>query len=244
MKKSRRDIFRKAIADNLAQNDADSSELGDFVSDMKRARDEGAPGSSGEFPSADAASDENKNGLPQQKEEKETGKAMESRLKRLTSGETQPAAFADDEEPPRWRKFAVIGVVAFLVLLLGYWTLFSPGSKPTVYLSNAPIEENIARNLRTTNLVFPKNKTVYLFFAAGGRIGQDKVIVKLTEIYADSSNMMKEENVAQIESSVRSNWRYFTAHFQKEFFDHAGRFRVHVLAPNGDVIASQEFRIQ
>ncbi len=243
MKKSRKDLFRKAVADNLSQGSEQSSELGDFVSDMKRSRDEGYDPRPDEAKQA-AGGAEAKNSLPQQKEEKETGKAMESRLKRLTAGETQPAAFADDDEPPRWRRFAVFGVVGLLVLLLGYWALFAPGSRPTVYLSNAPIEEALARNLRTTNLNFPKNKTVYLFFAAGGRIGQDKVVVKLTEIYADSSNMMKEETVAQIESSVRSSWRYFTTQFQKEYFDHAGRYRVHVLAPNGEVIASQEFRIQ
>ena len=243
MKKSRKDLFRKAVAENLSQRSAETSELGDFVSDMKRSRDDGSdarPGETQQVPSGAEA----KNSLPEQKEEKETGKAMESRLKRLTAGETQPAAFADDDEPPRWRRFVVFGVVGLLVLLLSYWALFAPGSRPTVYLSNGPIEEALARNLRTANLAFPKNKTVYLFFAAGGRIGQDKVIVKLTEIYADSSNMMKEETVAQIESSVRSSWRYFTTQFQKEYFDHGGRYRVHVLAPNGEVIASQEFRIQ
>lgn len=243
MKKSRKDLFRKAVADNLSQRSEEASELGDFVSDMKRARDEGND------PRADAAKQNSesagaKNGLPEQKEEKEAGKAMESRLKRLTAGETQPAAFADDDEPPRWRRFVVFGVVGLLVLLLGYWALFAPGSRPTIYLSNAPIEEALARNLRTANLTFPRNKTVYLFFAAAGRIGQDKVVVKLTEIYADSSNMMKEETLAQLESSVRSSWRYFTTQFQKEYFDHSGRYRVHVLAPNGEVIASQEFRIQ
>ncbi len=243
MKKSRKDLFRKAVADNLSQRSEETSELGDFVSDMKRSREDGSDARPGETQQGRSGA-EAKNSLPEQKEEKETGKAMESRLKRLTAGETQPAAFADDDEPPRWRRFVVFGVVGLLVLLLGYWALFAPGSRPTVYLSNAPIEEALARNLRTANLAFPKNKTVYLFFAAGGRIGQDKVIVKLTEIYADSSNMMKEETVAQIESSVRSSWRYFTTQFQKEYFDHGGRYRVHVLAPNGEVIASQEFRIQ
>lgn len=243
MKKSRKDLFRKAVADNLSQRSEESSELGDFVSDMKRSRDE-AHDTRADEPKKAGERAEAKNSLPEQKEEKETGKAMESRLKRLTAGESQPAAFADDDEPPRWRKFVVLGVVGLLVLLLGYWALFAPGARPTVYLSNAPIEEAVARNLRTANLTFPKNKTVYLFFGAGGRLGQDKVIVKLTEVYADSTNMMKEETVAQIESSVRSSWRYFTTQFQKEYFDHGGRFRVHILAANGEVIATQEFRIQ
>jgi hypothetical protein len=246
VKKSRKDLFRKAIADNLAERSEEASELGDFVSDMKRSREAAneAERDAADHKTATHEEPEEKNSLPEQKGEKETGKAMESRLKRLTTGETQPAAFADDEEPPRWRRFVVFGVVGLLVLLLAYWALFSPGSRPTIYLSNAPIEEAIARNLRTANLTFPKNKTVYLFFAAGGRIGQEKVVVKLTEIYADASNMMKEEAVAQIESSVRPSWRYFTTQFQKEYFDHGGRYRVHVLAPNGEVIASQEFRIQ
>lgn len=237
MKKSRKDLFRKAVAENLSQSSEETSELGDFVSDMKKSRNE-------EPAAREAGTAEDKNSLPEQKEEKETGKAMESRLKRLTAGENQPAAFADDDEPPKWRKYAVFGVVGLLVLLLGYWAIFSPGSRPTVYLSNAPIEEANARNLATANLIFPRNKTVYLFFSAGGRLGQEKLITKLTEVYADASNMMKEENVAQIEGSVKSNWRYFTTQFQKENFDHAGRFRIHVLSPNGEVIASQEFRIQ
>jgi hypothetical protein len=241
MKKNKKDLFRKAVADNLNENQEDNSELGDFVSDMKRSRAE-TPGEPAENSSA-----ENKNDLPEQKEEKRTGSAMESRLKRLTSGSggpVQPAAFADDDEPPRWRKFAVYGVAAFLVLSLLYWAIFSPGQKPTIYLSNAIIEENNARNLSTANLVFPRNKTLFLFFSSGGRLGQDKLVTKLTEVYADSSNMMKEESVAQIEGSVKSNWRYFTAQFQKENFDHTGRFRIHVLSPNGEVLASQEFRIQ
>jgi len=242
VKKSRKDLFRKAIAENLSERSGESNELGDFVSDMKRSREEGNERSGEAEHSSGGA--EAKNSLPEQKEEKEAVSAMESRWKRLTAGEAQPAAFADDEEPPRWRRFIVFGIVGLLVLLLAYWALFSPGSRPTIYLSNAPIEETIAHNLRTANLTFPKNKTVYLFFAAGGRIGQEKVVVRLTEIYADSSNMMKEETVAQIESSVRSSWRYFTTQFQKEYFDHGGRYRVHVLAPNGEVIASQEFRIQ
>lgn len=242
MKKNKKDLFRKAVADNLNETQEESSELGDFVSDMKRSRDDAkAPEETAGNPP------ENKNDLPEQKEEKKSGSAMESRLKRLTSGgggPVQPAAFADDDEPPRWRKFAVYGVAAFLVLSLLYWAIFSPGHKPTIYLSNTAIEETGARNLNTTNLVFPRNKTLYLLFSSGGRLGQDKLITKLTEVYADSSNMMKEESVAQIEGSVKSNWRYFTAQFQKENFDHTGRFRIHVLSPNGEILASQEFRIQ
>lgn len=238
MKKNKKDLFRRAIADNLSENPEEGSELGDFVSDMKKARAEDE---------AEASASENKNDLPEQKEEKKTGSAMESRLKRLTSGgggAVQPAAFADDEEPPRWRKAALYGVAGLLVLSLLYWAIFSPGHKPAIYLSNTAIEETNARNLSTTNLVFPRNKTIYLFFSSGGRLGQDKLITKLTEVYADSSNMMKEESVAQIEGSVKANWRYFTAQFQKENFDHTGRFRIHVLSPNGEVLASQEFRIQ
>mgnify|MGYP000007541938 CR=1 FL=1 len=34
MKKNRKDIFRKAIADNLNQKAEEASELGDFVSDV------------------------------------------------------------------------------------------------------------------------------------------------------------------------------------------------------------------
>ncbi len=244
MKKTRKDIFRKAIADNLNQKAEEASELGDFVSDMKKARSpdgavagepaEGAPNENGE----------GKKGLPEQKEEKKTMAAMESRLKRLTAGPSQPAAFADEEEPPRWRKFAVFGVLGLLVMSLLYWAIFSPGNRPAIYLANTAIEENTARNLNTANLTFPKNKTIYLLFSSGGRLGQDKIITRLTEVYSDSSNMMKEETVSQIEGSVKASWRYFTAQFQKENFDHAGRFRIHVLAPNGEVVATQEFRIQ
>lgn len=241
MKKSRKDIFRKAIADNLNQKADESSELGDFVSDMKKAR---TPDEAAESETEYQESVENKKGLPEQKEEKKTMAAMESRLKRLTAGPAQPAAFADDEEPPRWRKFLVLGVLAVLVVTLIYWAIVSPGHRPTIYLANSALEESTARNLNTANLAFPKNKAVFLLFSSGGRLGQDKIITRLTEVYADSSNMMKEETVAQIEGSVKSSWRYFTAQFQKENFDHAGRFRIHVLAPNGEVIASQEFRIQ
>ena len=242
MKKSRKDIFRKAVADNLSDKGQESSELGDFVSDMRRSRSENEQDAS---PSQEeAAKSEGKNDLPQQKEEKETGRIMESRLKRLTAGPGQPAAFADDDGPPRWRRYAVFGVVGLLVLSLMYWVFFSPGSRPTIYLSNTAIEETTAKNLATTNLSFPRNKTVYLLFSSGGRLGQEKLITRLTEVYSDSSNMMKEETMAQIEGSVKSNWRYFTTQFQKENFDHAGRFRIHVLAPNGEVLASQEFRVQ
>lgn len=81
MKKTRKDIFRKAIADNLNQKAEEASELGDFVSDMKKARSpdgavagepaEGAPNENGE----------GKKGLPEQKEEKKNygsyGKSFE-----------------------------------------------------------------------------------------------------------------------------------------------------------------------
>jgi hypothetical protein len=254
VKKNKKDLFRRAVADNLSENQNEGSELGDFVTDMKRSRDDipgaantGASGRPG--PHADEAANpagESKNDLPEQKEEKKTGSAMESRLKRLTGGGAPPApaAFADDDEPPRWRKAAVYVVAGLLVLALIYWGIFTPGARPAIYLSNAAIEETNARNLATTNLVFPRHKTIYLLFSSGGRLGQEKLITRLTEVYADASNMMKEESVAQIEGSVKSNWRYFTAQFQKENFDHAGRFRIHILAPNGEVLASQEFRIQ
>lgn len=239
MKKNKKDIFRKAVADNLNEHGEDGSALGGFVSDMKRSRSEG--------PAGDDAGEQSKNDLPEQKEEKKTGRVMESRLKRLTGGAVgpaSPAAFADDEEPPRWRKYLIFGVLGFLFLSLIYWAVFSPGQKPTIYLSNTAIEESNSRNLATSNLVFPRNKTVYLLFSSGGRLGQEKLITKLTEVYADSSNMMKEESLAQIEGSVKPNWRYFITEFQKENFDHSGRFRIHVLSPNGEVLASQEFRIQ
>ncbi len=247
MKKSRKDLFRKAVADDLNEKGQENADLGDFVSDMKRSRTdaqedrsdvaEGQSGKKAENPAG-------KNDLPEQKEEKETGAVMESRLKRLTSGPSQPAAFADDDEPPKWRKYAVFGVLGLLVLSLLYWAIFSPGSRPTVYLSNTAIEESNAKNLATANLSFPRNKTIFLLFSSGGRLGQEKLVTRLTEVYADSSNMMKEETIAQIEGSVKANWRYFTTQFQKENFDHAGRFRIHVISPNGEVLASQEFRVQ
>jgi|GEM_PF-2650432 len=247
MKKSRKDLFRKAVADNLNEKGQENSDLGDFVSDMKRSRSDSTPGKpGGDEPREEENRDtpEAKNGLPEQKEEKETGAVMESRLKRLTAGPSQPAAFADDDEPPKWRKFAVFGVLGLLVLSLLYWAIFSPGSRPTIYLSNTAIEETNAKNLVTANLSFPRNKTIYLLFSSGGRLGQEKLVTRLTEVYADSSNMMKEETIAQIEGSVKTNWRYFTTQFQKENFDHAGRFRIHVISPNGEVLASQEFRVQ
>lgn len=240
MKKSRKDLFRKAVADNLNEKSQDNSELGDFVSDMKRSRQDGEESATEAKPDRPSG----KNDLSEQKEEKETGAVMESRLKRLTAGPSQPAAFADDDEPPKWRRYAVFGVLGLLVISLMYWAIFSPGSRPTIYLSNAAIEETNSKNLATANLSFPRNKTVYLLFSSGGRLGQEKLITRLTEVYADTSNMMKEETMAQIEGSVKANWRYFTTQFQKENFDHAGRFRIHVLAPNGEVLASQEFRIQ
>jgi len=230
MKKNKKDLFRRVVQSNLSENAGDSGGLGEFVSDMKSARQ-----------------DEDKNDLSQQKEEKETGAAMESRLKRLTQGSpsaSTPAAFADDDEPPRYRKYAVYTVIALLFASLIYWSIFSPGQKPVIYLSNTAIEESNARNLNVSNLTFPRNKTLYMFFASGGRLGQEKVVVKLTELYADSSNMTKEESIAQKEDSVKPNWRYFTTHFQKENFDHAGRFRIHVLSPSGEVVATQEFRVQ
>lgn len=253
MKKSRRDLFRKAVADNLNAQGQENSELGDFVSDMRRSRseqeqpagqsrEEATGNDRAEAPQNDSTAD--KNSLPQQKEEKETGRVMESRLKRLTAGPSQPAAFADDEEPPKWRRYAVFAVVGVLVLSLLYWAIFSPGARPTIYLSNTAIEETNAKNLTTANLSFPRNKTIYLLFSSGGRLGQEKLITRLTEVYSDPSNMMKEETIAQIEGSVKANWRYFTTQFQKENFDHSGRFRIHVISPNGEVIASQEFRVQ
>ena len=38
MKKSRKDLFRKAVADNLNEKGQENADLGDFVSDMKRSR--------------------------------------------------------------------------------------------------------------------------------------------------------------------------------------------------------------
>jgi hypothetical protein len=235
VKKSKKDIFRRAVADNLNEHPDSNSELGDFVNDMKR----GQPGE--EKPSKPQ---ESKNDLPEQKEEKETGTSMESRLKRLTSGPSQPAAFDDDDEPPRWRRPVVVAVVAILVAALIYWAIFAPAPQPTIYLSNGALEESAARNLPTTNLVFPRGKTIYLLFSNGGRLGQDKLITKLTEVYVDSSNISKEEGLAQIEGSVKSTWRYFTAQFQKENFERAGHYRIHVMSPNGEVLASQEFHVK
>ncbi|MCS6971600.1 MAG: hypothetical protein N2Z22_04840 [Turneriella sp.] len=244
MKKSRRELFRKAIADQLGKNPSDT--LGDFVSDMARAQASDDPNTTAEDDAThEEAKQEQKKRLPEQNADREAGNVMESRLKRLTAGEqAPPTAFGGEEEPPRWKKFVPWVVLVLLVLLLGYYTFFAGSSKPTIYLSNAPIEEAMVKNLNTGNLTFPKNKTLYVFFASGGRLGYDKIIARLTEVYADPGNVLKEETVAQIEGSVRATWRYFTTQFQKENFDHPGRFRVHVLAPGGEVLATQEFRIQ
>ncbi|MBV6493491.1 MAG: hypothetical protein LDLANPLL_01514 [Turneriella sp.] len=246
MKRNKKDIFRKRIADDLSEKQGDTSNMGDFVNDMKKSR-ENSENAAGQKNGQIGGEDKSKNDLPEQKGEKTNSIAMESRLKRLTSGESstvQPAAFQDDDEPPRWRRYVLYTVVAVLASLIFYWALCSPGQKPTIYLANTAIEEANIRHLGTTNLVFARGKTLYLLFYSGGRLGQDKIIAKLTEIYADASNMVKEESVAQLEGSVKPTWKYFTAQFQKENFTHAGRFRIHILGPNGDILASQEFRVQ
>ena len=102
-------------------------------------------------------------------------------------------------------------------------------------LSHSPINQSNYKSIGSKDLKL--GKPIYFYFVSGSRLGVTRVHIRISE--------KKEKEYKQVGShdlgGLNPNWRYVGTHFQKEYFERSGNYKVEVLSPSEEILATSNF---
>ena len=127
----------------------------------------------------------------------------------------------------------------------GYYFFTSTPVSPVIYLSSSEIDGNRLGSINVNEeQSFALGEPVYFYFTTGKRLGTDKLVVTMLEIYETPEGITKEQLAGNYEILVKPGWGHFETHFQKEVFENAGRYKLQILTREGGLLAEKIFRIK
>jgi len=225
-KKSKKDFLSNAVEEELNQ----SNSLGDFIDEVKK-RNKFVHRFKRKSIKENKVDTENKNMEDNEIEQRESNSLRLSEIK--------------DENKKRIIAFILIILILSGLGYLGYY-FFSQGvSSPVIYLASNQIDGSRLSSISTdTEEVFSKGKPLYFYFTTGKRLGTDKLIVTVLELYETPEGIMKEQLAGNYEISVKPGWGHFETHFQKEVFENAGRYKLKILTKEGNLLSERLFQIR
>ncbi len=167
----------------------------------------------------------------------------EERLRKIDPAELEEKSFEFEDGSSKIK--AIVGVVAIsLALTAGYFLFMGGETQPKVLLSTGSISESNYKQIKETGGVYPIDKRIYVFFVTGGRLGVRQVHIKIIEEIKKPGNKVDTVLIGQSQRTVNPNWRSFSTHFQREYFDHAGSYKVQIVSPSGKMLAENRFVIK
>lgn len=144
-------------------------------------------------------------------------------------------------------KIVLALVIAGALITGGYFIFIGEEpKKPNIYLSTSEVNENNLSGINVTDLQFEAGKPVYIFFKSPTRLGINKLYIKVTEVAsqnAEGAQPADDVVIAQHELSISPDYRKIYTLFQSDYFDSTGSYRIEILKPEGEVLASNNFKI-
>jgi len=136
-----------------------------------------------------------------------------------------------------WVSLAGFITVIFLVFLLFF--SFGSGNKYQVYLFSNPID-NISYGSAESREVFESNKPIYVYFASKKAIKTNKIFIQVINLNRPAS----ESKMSLIESNINPNWKIVETHFQKEFFETPGNYKIIIENEKKKLLFEKSFKIK
>jgi hypothetical protein len=217
-KKNKKDELKGAINNELSSNGI----MGEFVNNLKN--------------------DKNNNGATSKSEE--SGSLLES-IKSIAQKSPKDKGGFGDNLPMirnRTRKEWWVSLAAFFtVILLIFLLFFGFGSENKYELALASSAlDNYAYGAAVTNETFESGKPVYVYFAAKKAINSNKIFIQVINLNQSSD----ESKMSLIESNINPNWKIVETHFQKEYFENPGKYKIIIENEKKKVLVEKIFTVR
>jgi hypothetical protein len=136
-----------------------------------------------------------------------------------------------------WVSLGAFLAVIFLVLLIFF--AIGGGNKYQVYLSSTPVD-NYMYGAAETKETFESGKPVYVYFAAKKAIKTGKIFIEVINLNRSSA----EGKLSTIESNINPEWKIVETHFQKEYFETPGKYKIIIENEKKKVLVDKIFTIK
>jgi len=136
-----------------------------------------------------------------------------------------------------WVSLGSFAVIIVLVILLFF--AFGSGNKYQLYLVSSPID-NYSYGSAETKKTFDSGKPVYVYFGAKSAIKTKKIFIQIINLNSSSD----ESKLSTLESNINPGWKVVETHFQKEFFENPGKYKIIIENEKKKVLIEKIFTIK
>ncbi|MDH5716396.1 MAG: hypothetical protein OEZ22_02025 [Spirochaetia bacterium] len=260
---SKKDFLQKAVEEELNN----SSLMGDFIEDIKKRNDlkndekisndnlekEKNKKNKKKFFSREKKKKDNQpeNEAPSEIKDNVSGRPKEKKMEE-DNDSFEPIESKDTNLPEITRenkKRIITAIVIFLIILFSgagvYFFLKTETKVPRIYLSTARIDKNEISSMSfDLEENFSLNEPIYFYFTTGQRLAVEKLIITVLEIYENPDAAKKEQLAGLYQVSVNPGWSHLETYFQKEVFEHAGRYKMQISSIEGKILAERTFSVR
>ena len=136
-----------------------------------------------------------------------------------------------------WVSLGSFATIIFLIFLLFF--AFGSSNKYQLYLTSSATD-NYSYGAAETRETFESGKPVYVYFAAKKAIKSKKIFIQVINL-SQSSN---ENKMSLIESNINPNWKIVETHFQKEYFENPGKYKIIIENEKKKVLVEKIFTVR
>ena len=135
----------------------------------------------------------------------------------------------------------VMFTIAGLLLLIYLYNIFLGENlyQKAVYLSAQPISTSKLASLRSDLPVFAMGKPIYVHFSMGSPLKLDNIRIQIVHLVSDI-----EHTIGEISATTKPEWEHVQTHFQEEFFDKRGEYKIKIFTANNELLSDQLFKIR
>lgn len=151
-----------------------------------------------------------------------------------------------DEDNNHGKKTRTIIIIAGIVLIGIFFIWFFGGTKRKnmIFLSTEKITSKHLNVQKTQEIIFPRERPIYIYFQAASRLGSKRILIQIYEKTRQPNGKIIRDKIGSFDASVEPDWVKLDTYFQEEFFDHAGQYSIEISDPAGKVLAGRDFRVK
>ncbi len=135
----------------------------------------------------------------------------------------------------------VILTVAGFLLLIYLYNIFLVGDvhEKVVYLSTRPIDASRLISPSPNVPAFSMGEPIYVNFSMGSPLKLNRIRIQIVHII---SNI--EHPIGEVSATVKPEWEHVQTHFQEEFFDKHGEYKIKIFTASNELLSEQLFKIR